>query len=99
MSHEDVKFHALRGVEVGEDPDVTAEVVRQLVVESRRQGENAPSKNDHRVVGFFVARTQLTLMIRVFGPTAMIRAMNAKAAKRYWTAFSWAVLEEARGKG
>jgi hypothetical protein len=96
-SHEDVQLHVIRDRDVGRDPDVAAEVVRRIVAESERQGEQLPARNDHRVIGLFLAKTQLTVLARVFGPTQEIRKMNAKAARSYWGAFARAALAAAGG--
>lgn len=96
-AHEDVQLHVIRDMDVGRDPDVAAEVVRRIVAESERQGEQLPARNDHRVIGLFLAKTQLTVLVRVFGPTPEIRKMNAKAAGGYWRVFANAAFVAAGG--
>jgi hypothetical protein len=91
--YEDRDFHLIRDREVGSDPDVAASVARALVEESSKQTERVPDTNDHRVIGFFMARTQLSIKLRVFGPTKAIRELNARAARDFWTAVALAALE------
>jgi hypothetical protein len=93
MIYEDRDFHVIRDRLVAADPDVAAKMARAIVRESAKQADKVPDKNDHRVIGFFMGRTQLSIKVRIFGPTMAIREMNAQAVKDFWTAVALAALE------
>jgi hypothetical protein len=95
MIYEDRDYHVVIGRDVGADPTVAAAVVRRIVAESARQADAIPAKNDHRVIGFFMAKTQLTMKVRIFGPTPAIRKMNSAAAELFWTTIANEALDKA----
>jgi hypothetical protein len=93
--YEDRDLHLLRDVFVAEEPDVAAELARAMVVESQQQ--LARNEERWKAIGFFFARTQLTVKLRVFGAVPLVRKMRAEEAMVVWGAVARAALARAGG--
>lgn len=81
---------------VGQDPDVAAAVVRALVLASAKQCESPIGECDHRLVGFLLARNQLTAKVRIFGPNDVAIGLCRKAAGVFWRSVALEAIDRAR---